>query len=99
MQFARSAVTEQKVQGLGCAPTQKVLIVSAMNLPEYIRLIGPKEFATRFGVSERAAVSWQYGARRPRTKIGQRIVANSPVTWDGIYGSSVPTASPSVHAP
>lgn len=57
-----------------------------MQLREYIKQIGTKEFAQRFGVSERAALSWQYGARRPRGHIARKIVAGSPVTWDGIYG-------------
>ncbi len=57
-----------------------------MQLQDYIRQIGAKEFAQRFGISERAALSWQYGARKPRGTIARRIVAGSPVTWDGIYG-------------
>lgn len=59
-----------------------------MKLPDYIREVGAKQFASRFGVTERAALAWQYGARRPRNKIAQKIVANSPVTWEGIYASS-----------
>jgi len=57
-----------------------------MNLPDYIRKIGVKEFAERFDVTERAALAYQYGARRPRPEIAQRIVSGSPVTWAGIYG-------------
>jgi hypothetical protein len=56
-----------------------------MNLPEYIREIGVKRFASKFGITERAALAYQYGARRPRAKVAQRIVENSPVTWAGIY--------------
>lgn len=58
-----------------------------MRLPEYIREVGAKDFATRFGVTERAALAWQYGTRRPRAAIAEKIVANSPVTWEGIYAS------------
>lgn len=57
-----------------------------MNLSAYIRQIGVPAFAKKFRVSERAALSWQYGARRPRPNIAKRIVDNSPVTWDGIHG-------------
>lgn len=56
-----------------------------MNLPEYIQSIGVKAFAKKFGVTERAALAWQYRARLPRAETAQRIVANSPVSWEGIY--------------
>jgi hypothetical protein len=59
-----------------------------MNLPEYIEEIGVEAFAAKFGVTERAAVAWKYRARRPRREVAQKIVANSPVSWDGIYGSA-----------
>ena len=58
-----------------------------MKLRDYIREVGAKRFASQFGVTERAALAWQYGARRPRAKIAQKIVTNSPVTWEGIYAS------------
>ncbi|MGE0521389.1 MAG: hypothetical protein AB7P78_20645 [Candidatus Binatia bacterium] len=57
-----------------------------MNLSDYIRQIGAREFAERFGVSERAALSWQYRARVPRAETAKRIVEGSPVTWAGIFG-------------
>jgi hypothetical protein len=56
-----------------------------MRLPDYIDKIGTKEFAEKFGVTERAAISYRQGTRRPRPEIAQRIVDNSPVTWEGIY--------------
>ncbi len=56
-----------------------------MNLPEYIQSIGIKAFAKKFGVSERAALAWQYRTRLPRAETAQRIVAGSPVSWEGIY--------------
>lgn len=56
-----------------------------MRLPDYIREIGTKEFAERFGVTERAAIAYQQGTRRPRPEVAQRIVDGSPVTWEGIY--------------
>lgn len=57
-----------------------------MNLSDYIRDVGAAKFATKFGVTERAALSWQYRARIPRPEIAKRIVTESPVTWAGIYG-------------
>ncbi len=55
-----------------------------MNLSEYIRQIGPTRFAAEVGVTERAAISWLYKARRPRMEIAARIVEKTPVTWAGI---------------
>ena len=57
-----------------------------MNLSDYIRQIGAREFADRFGVTERAALAWQYRTRIPRTQLAKRIVAETPVTWAGISG-------------
>jgi hypothetical protein len=63
-----------------------------MELSDYIRKQGAKKFAERFGVTERAALAWQYRTRRPRAEIAQKIVAGTPVTYEGIYGE------PSSHA-
>lgn len=60
-----------------------------MNLPDYIKQIGVKSFAEKFGVTERAALAWQYRTRKPRSQIAEKIVANSPVTWEGIYSDTV----------
>ena len=57
-------------------------------MPEYIRSVGVENFAKRFGVTERAATAYLYGARRPRPKLAERIVKESPVTWPGIYAST-----------
>lgn len=59
-----------------------------MNLPDYIKQIGAKTFAAKFGVTERAALAWQYRARMPRPETAEKIVANSPVTWEGIYSDA-----------
>lgn len=59
-----------------------------MTLSEYIKQLGPKAFAEKFGITERAALSYQYRTRAPRSKLAQRIVADSPVTWEGIYNPS-----------
>lgn len=58
----------------------------AMNLSDYIKEFGAKKFAQQFGVTERAALAWQYRTRIPRPEIAQKIVANTPVTYEGIYG-------------
>lgn len=63
-----------------------------MNLPEYIRSLGVEEFSRRYSVSERAAVSWLYRQRTPRAAVARRIVKDSPVTWDGIYGETAVAA-------
>jgi len=59
-----------------------------MNLSEYIRKQGAEKFAQRFGVTKRAALAWQYRTRTPRRELAQKIVAETPVTFEGIYGSS-----------
>lgn len=62
-----------------------------MTLPEYIRSIGVEAFANKFKrykVTERAATAYMYGARRPRPKLAEHIVRESPVTWAGIYAST-----------
>jgi hypothetical protein len=64
----------------------KSVIPSVMNLRDYIRQIGPDEFAIKFGVTKRAALAWLYGQRIPRPATAKRIVAKSPVTWAGIAG-------------
>lgn len=58
-----------------------------MTLTEYIRSIGPAEFARRFDLKERTAISYLYGERLPSRKTAARIVADSPVSWAGIYAS------------
>jgi hypothetical protein len=70
-----------------------------MNLPDYIRQIGAKEFAKKFGVSERAAIAYRQRTRLPKPEIAERIVAGSPVTWEGIYAPDPkPTGSAALQA-
>lgn len=64
-----------------------------MELSEYIRKQGAKTFAKQFGVTERAALAWQYKTRRPRAEVAQKIVAKTPVTYEGIYGESSSSAA------
>ncbi|HZP86620.1 MAG TPA: hypothetical protein VFB54_07345 [Burkholderiales bacterium] len=58
---------------------------SVTSLPAYIREIGPKVFAERFGIKERTAFAYMYGTRKPRSKLAAKIIEDSPVTWEGIY--------------
>lgn len=65
-----------------------------MNLSDYIAEIGDKQFAGKFGVSERTAMSYRLRDRKPKPELAERIVAESPVTWEGIYATpaAVPAA-------
>ncbi len=65
-----------------------------MNLSDYIRQVGAKEFAAQFGVTKRAALAWQYRTRTPRSKVAKRIVAETPVTWAGINGQEEQSQHP-----
>lgn len=65
-----------------------------MDLSTYIRKIGLKEFTAKFGVTERAAIAYRQGVRRPRAALAQAIVENSPVTWAGIYAAGNSSTSP-----
>lgn len=56
-----------------------------MKLTNYIEKVGDKAFAERFGITPRAAMSYRLGDRTPRPKLATRIVAETPVTWAGIY--------------
>lgn len=56
-----------------------------MTLSEYIREVGVPTFAKRFGITERAATAYMYGARRPRPHLAKRIVDKTPVDWEGVY--------------
>lgn len=59
------------------------------SLAAFIREIGLAEFSRRFGVHQRRAQNWLYGKRlpRPTSEITQRLIAETPLTWDAIYGS------------
>lgn len=58
-----------------------------MTLADYIKSVGDQAFAEKFGVTTRAVMSWRLGTRTPRRETAQKIVAGTPVTWDGIYGA------------
>lgn len=58
-----------------------------MTLPEYIQKIGDKQFAAKFGITERTAASYRHRTRRPRAELAERIVNESPVSWEGIYSN------------
>ena len=59
-----------------------------MTLKEYIRSCGgPKKFAEKHGLGERAAVAYAYGERVPQRKVAAKLVAESDLTFDDIYGN------------
>lgn len=93
------AVDERFVSSVIAAGHVSCYTYASMDLPAYIRKIGTREFAEKFGVTERAAVAYQQRARRPRPQLAQQIVDQSPVTWEGIYSPrrpAVPTQSAQV---
>ena len=59
-----------------------------MNLKTFIEKVGDAKAAKLFGVKPRTVMSWRLGDRTPRPKHAKTIVANSPVTMNGIYGTS-----------
>ena len=63
-----------------------------MTLRDYIKSLGDgngEQGATRFAeiynIERRRAVSYLYQQRFPKPGLARRIVADSPVTWEGIY--------------
>lgn len=63
-----------------------MVYIRSMNLTDYIKQIGRKEAATLFRVSQGSISHWLTGRRRPSPDKAKEITANSPVTWEGIYG-------------
>lgn len=59
-----------------------------MDLKSYIKAVGgPMKFSQKHKwISYRSAISYSCGARTPRPKVAKRLIAESPVTWEGIYG-------------
>lgn len=59
-----------------------------MDLRSFIKALGgPKAFSERYPwISYRAAVNYACGTRWPKPEVARRIVAETPVTWEGIYG-------------
>lgn len=57
-----------------------------MRLNEYIEQVGDEAFARQFRIKLRTVKSWRLGDRRPRAEQARRIVAKTPVTYEGIYG-------------
>jgi len=64
-----------------------------MNLPDYIQKVGYDEAARVFEVKRRTVEAWRRGERRPRPAQANIIVARSPVTYEGIYGSGAKPAA------
>lgn len=59
-----------------------------MNLSEYITRVGDPKAAELFGVSERTAMSWRLGERRPRPQKAMEIVERTEgeVSYAGCFG-------------
>lgn len=55
-----------------------------MNLAEYVRQVGDKQFAAAFKLKERTAAAYRRRERIPRPRVAKRIVEQTPVTWAGI---------------
>ena len=60
-------------------------MLQSMTLSEYIAVMGARKFAALIGITLRATHGYQFGDRTPRREVAQRIVALTPVTWEGIF--------------
>ncbi len=60
--------------------------MASMKLPDYIRHVGPGNFAKQIGVKERTVLSWMHKARKPRPNVALRICEKAPLTMADIYG-------------
>jgi hypothetical protein len=49
--------------------------------------MGDVKFSELYGVSRRAACAYRLRTRLPRADLAGRLVAETPVTWEGIYGA------------
>lgn len=66
--------------------------LSGMDLKTYIKQLGgPLAFTKKHGwITYRSAIAYSCGARRPQPETARRLIAESPVTWEGIYGPAKP---------
>ena len=55
-------------------------------LVEYIEIVGEKEIAEKFDVSVYTARSWKYGNRKPSINQAKKIMRDTNLTWESIYG-------------
>lgn len=58
-----------------------------MNLSDHINAVGIAEFARSFGVPYHTAYDWAQGRKTPRPEYVNRLVAETPVTYAGIYNA------------
>lgn len=58
-----------------------------MKLTAYIAFIGDEAAAELFGISNRTAMSYRLGERKPRPEVAERIVlkTSGKVGWRDIY--------------
>jgi len=62
-----------------------------MRLSDYVKQIGDEAAAELFEVKVRTAASWRRRERIPSHKQASIIVGRSPVTYEGIYGTTEAT--------
>lgn len=55
-------------------------------LVEYIEIVGEKEIATKYDVSIHTARSWKYRNRQPSIDQAKKIMRDTNLTWESIYG-------------
>ena len=62
-----------------------------MNLSEYIKKVGDREFAESIGASRRAVTDWRVGRRVPRPEWARKIVEvhGRKVTMADIYAEPI----------
>lgn len=60
-----------------------------MNLKIWIRQTGPTEVSQLLGVNRATVYAWLRGSI-PGEKVARKIVAETPVTFAGLYGESAP---------
>lgn len=58
-----------------------------MRLPDYIRHVGPANFAKLLKIKKRTVISWMYLTRYPNKQTAQKIVERFPLSMDDIYGA------------
>jgi DNA-binding XRE family transcriptional regulator len=59
-----------------------------MRLSKYIRKMGVTAFAKKVGCTPQAAHHWQENKRSPRPEWARKIVANTELSLEDIYGKA-----------
>ena len=56
-------------------------------LEDFINMNGVNDVASRFEVSVHTVRSWKYGNRQPSINQAKKIMRDTNLTWESIYGS------------